>query len=178
MMNIRKIGTLYLLFLFISFIGFIYETILAYLMNFSSLDRGYLNLPLCPIYGFGVILIYSIFNTPKNMKIFKWKIKLNNKNEIYLYLILSALIATLLEFIVGYSFEYFFNIILWEYTSLNFKFNKYCALFPSIIWGLAITVFMNNIFEVIFNKIYKLAKEKMIIISAVSIILIVVDFFF
>ena len=81
----KKICTLYLLFLFVSFIGFTYETLLAIILKFNDLDRGFLNLPLCPIYGSGVILTYLVFNLPKDMRIFKYRISLNKRITVYLY---------------------------------------------------------------------------------------------
>ena len=74
MMIMKKICSLYLVFLFISFIGFLYEYSLAYMLNYD-LDRNFLNLPICPIYGSGIILSYLIFDTPNNMRIFNYKIK-------------------------------------------------------------------------------------------------------
>ena len=49
------------------------------MLNYD-LDRNFLNLPICPIYGSGVIISYLIFDTPKNMRIFNYKIKYNHKN--------------------------------------------------------------------------------------------------
>ena len=170
----KKICSLYLLFIFLSFIGFIYETLLAIILKFNDLDRGFLSLPLCPIYGFGVLLTYLIFNTPDKLKFLNKEIHVNKKNSLYLYFLFSATLATLLEYIVGNFFEKYFDIVLWSY-SLKFDFNKYCSLIPSIIWGLAITVFMNNLFNKLYMFFYKIKKDNLISISLVVTILIVID---
>lgn len=175
MMNMKKIFTLYLLFIFISFVGFLYETLLAYIMQFEDLDRGFLSLPLCPIYGSGVILTYLLFNVPSDMRIFKYHLRYNNKVKIYLYFLLSATLATLLEFIVGFFCEKAFGKILWEYNDLAMSFNKYCSLLPSIVWGLAITIFMNSLFGKLYFKFEKIKLKNMIIFSVISIILIAID---
>lgn len=170
----KKIYTLYLVFILISFIGFTYETILAFCFDFSDKDRGFLSLPLCPIYGLGVIITYLILNTPNNLYFLKYKIKVNKKMSIYLYFLFSALLATLLEGIVGYFFEYFFDKVLWSYNMI-FDFNKYCSLIPSIIWGVAITIFMNNIFMKIYDFIYNRKKSNLLSISIVFTLLIIID---
>ena len=127
----RKICSLYLLFLFISFIGFTYETILAIILKFNDLDRGFLSLPLCPIYGSGVILTYLLFDTPKNMRVVRYKLKSNYKIKIYLYFLFSALVASMLESIIGYFFENKFNVVLWEYSSNEpTGRNQYLELIP------------------------------------------------
>ena len=84
----KKILTLYLVFIFVSFIGFVYETLLAIILRFNDLDRGFLSLPLCPIYGIGVILTYLIFGTPNKIRIFSYRILTNKKIKIYLCIIL------------------------------------------------------------------------------------------
>jgi len=175
MMIMKKILTLYLVFLFISFIGFLYETLLAFFLQFDDLDRGLLSLPLCPIYGTGVVITYLIFNLPYDMRIFKYHLRYNNKLKKYIYFLLSAILATLLELIVGMFFEKVLGKVLWEYDGLVFTFNKYCSLLPSIIWGLAIKIFIYNLFEIIYKKLNKIKLKNMIIITIVSLILIIID---
>ena len=175
MMIMKKILTLYLVFIFVSFIGFVYETLLAIILQFDDLDRGFLTLPLCPIYGMGVILTYLVFGLPYELRIFSYKILLNKKIKIYLYFVFSLVLATLLELVVGYSFEKIFNKILWDYSSMSLSFNKYCSLIPSLCWGLAITIFMNNIFEKLYNKIYKIRLDIQTAISIFISIMITID---
>ena len=171
----RKICSLYLLFLFMSFIGFTYETILAIILKFDDLDRGFLSLPLCPIYGSGVILTYLLFDIPKNMRILKYKIKSNYKIKVYLYILFSAIIATILELIIGTFFEQKFNIVLWAYGNDMLTFNRYCALIPSLFWGISITIFMSSFFTKIYNKIYNFKLENIYSISITFTIFILLD---
>ena len=176
MMIMKKTCTLYLVFILISFIGFSYETILAIIFDFSDIDRGFLRLPLCPIYGSGVIITYLLFGTPKNLKIINRKIKCSKKVSIYIYFLLSAVLASILEYLIGNYFEKQFNIVLWSYN-YKLNFDKYCSLVPSIGWGIAITLFMNYLFDNIYLKIYKIKKDNLIIISITTFLLILVDFF-
>ena len=177
MMIMKKICSLYLVFLFISFIGFLYEYSLAYMLNYD-LDRNFLNLPICPIYGSGIILSYLIFDTPNNMRIFNYKIKYNKKVKLYLYFLFTAISATILEYLIGTYFEKVFNKELWNYNELLFTFNKYCSLIPSIGWGLLITIFMNIYFERIYKRINSFKLESLLIISISSLLLILIDLIF
>lgn len=172
----KKICSLYLLFIFLSFIGFLYETLLAIIFQFENLDRGFLSLPLCPIYGFGVLFTYLIFSTPDRLRFLNIEIQVNKKISLYLYFIFSATLATLLELIVGYFFEKYFNIVLWSYD-LKLDFNKYCSLIPSIIWGLAITIFMNSLFNKLLHCFYKIKKENLLSFSIVITLFILIDLF-
>ena len=175
MMIMKKILTLYLVFILVSFIGFIYETILAVIIELENIDRGFLTLPLCPIYGFGVILTYLILDIPINIKLFKYRFNVNRRIKFYLYFLLSALFASILEIIVGYSFEYLFDKVLWEYSGMILSFNKYCSLFPSICWGIVITLFMHNIFPYLYNRIIRINFEIKISFSIAITIFIFID---
>ena len=46
----------FLWFLFYSFVGWMYESILVSCQQHRLVNRGFLNGPLCPIYGTGAIL--------------------------------------------------------------------------------------------------------------------------
>ena len=119
-----------------------------------------------------------MFSTPKEMRIIKYRIKFNDKVKIYLYFLFTALSATLLEYIIGTTFELLFNKELWNYGELLFTFNKYCSLIPSIGWGLLITIFMNVYFNRLYNKFYSLKKEYLLVISISTLIIILIDFLF
>ena len=177
MMIMKKICSLYLVFLLISFVGFLYEYSLAYMLNYD-LDRNFLNLPICPIYGSGVIISYLVFDTPKNMRIFNYKIKYNHKIKLYLYFLFTSISATILEYIIGTYFEKVFDIVLWNYNELLFTFNKYCSLIPSIGWGILITIFMNIYFDRIYSRFYNYRLESLIIITLPSLIFILIDLIF
>ena len=59
--------TEYLLMFFLaSFIGWLYEIICVYVVFGKYLDRGVLHIPCCPIYGFGMLILFFIFRKRKN----------------------------------------------------------------------------------------------------------------
>ena len=53
-----------LLFLSVSFFGWVFETIVCFVQSGRISDRGFLTLPFCPIYGFPVCVIYFLLGTP------------------------------------------------------------------------------------------------------------------
>ena len=52
---------LFLYFIIYSVIGWIYESILCSVLERKLVNRGFLNGPLCPIYGTGAMLILLVF---------------------------------------------------------------------------------------------------------------------
>jgi len=117
--------TLYYLNIFFVFsiIGFILETILI-----KDYQSGILYLPWTPIYGIAVLVALPIQK--------KLSVMYKKPMEIFLFLILTMIILSGLEFIAGYSIEYIFNKIYWNYDFLKFNIGRYIALEMAIIWGL------------------------------------------
>lgn len=60
-MNWLTLDKIFLCFLLYSFIGWLWETVLNIVQKRRFVDRGILNGPLCPIYGFGALIaIYAL----------------------------------------------------------------------------------------------------------------------
>ncbi len=83
----------FLWFLFYSFVGWMYESILVSCQQHRLVNRGFLNGPLCPIYGTGAILGVAILG--------------NVHNPIIIFLI-SMVGATILEYTTSWVMEQLF----------------------------------------------------------------------
>ena len=53
----ENIINLFLYFVFYAFLGYICEVIYCSILNKKLTNRGYLYSPICPIYGFGALLV-------------------------------------------------------------------------------------------------------------------------
>lgn len=94
----------FLWFLFYSFVGWMYESILVSCQQHRLVNRGFLNGPLCPIYGTGAILGVAILG--------------NVHNPIIIFLI-SMVGATILEYTTSWVMEQLFHARWWDYS--NFR---------------------------------------------------------
>ena len=125
----RRLMTLYtaaLLFLIWSFLGWAMEVCVHTIKMGKYSDRGFLNSPVCPIYGFGALIL---------------RIGLGGvADNIPLVFALSMVICTLFELIVGVAMRKLFNNIWWDYTDEKFNFHGYICLKVSLEWGLLGTV--------------------------------------
>ncbi len=145
----------------LSFFGWIWETILANFILQNPNDRGFLMLPLCPIYGFAIIFTYLFFGTPKKMQLFGKEIFPTKPFlRYFLYFLLSVLSATAIELLTGLFFDQAFHIRLWNYIGYFRSLGGYVAIFPSLGWGVAITVFMGTIWEPLFQKIQTIPTKR------------------
>lgn len=126
-----------LFFLVYSVIGWVTEVIYQAVSKGLVVNRGFLNGPVCPIYGFGslfVILLvkalgldYSSFSTD---------------TEVF---ILGMLLSTMLELVGGYALLKIFHARWWDYSTKPFNYHGYICLEFSIIWGFGILVVVRKI---------------------------------
>ena len=108
-------------FVFYSFIGWLYETILTTAVWGHFADRGMLHLPICPIYGSCAIVLIFIFRKLKSVPVI---------------FILGTLLTTAAELAASYFLEIFTDKRLWDYDSWAFNFQGKIALGSSIIFGI------------------------------------------
>ena len=88
------------------------------------INRGFLNGPLCPIYGFGALgVIYFLTDIAKT-------------NKLVLFFG-SVFIATALELVGGFILEKIFHKKWWDYSEMRYNIGGYICLEFSILWGLA-----------------------------------------
>jgi uncharacterized membrane protein len=113
-----------------AFFGWCVEVAFHAVTSGRFVNRGFLNGPVCPIYGVGMImLIFSLGSLA---------------DHIILLFLGSFLLTSLLEFITGFILEKVFHDKWWDYTNEPFNIKGYVCLSFSIRWGLG-AVFMLKI---------------------------------
>ncbi len=172
------------MFTIISFIGFLIETVYCSINEGKLVDRGFLTLPLCGLYGTAVLFLDVILGNPidnrfltylKNKKIPKW---LGIILSIFSYVVLSAIIATTIELVVGVFFDKVANTKLWDYSAISYNLDGYICLPFSIIWGFLCTFIMAAVFYPIEKQVVKIKEKPLIIIGTVMVAVIAVDLAF
>lgn len=105
------------------FFGWCAEVIFAAVRERRFVNRGFLNGPICPIYGLGVTLVVSLLMDFR-------------ENSVLLY-IASVILVTVLEGVTGYLLEKIFHARWWDYSNMPLNIGGYvCPLF-SMVWGIA-----------------------------------------
>lgn len=127
-----------LLFLFFvySFLGWVLETVSVAVSRKKIVNRGFLNGPLCMIYGVtAVILTVSLPPLEDNI----------------VFLILgSTIYATVIELLAGKFLEKFYHGRWWDYSNKRWNFDGYVCFSHSVFWGLlgvAVTKWLNPFLE-------------------------------
>ena len=113
-----------LMFLFFIFcnIGWVIESSIESLYRKRFINRGFLNGPYIPIYGFGGMTILICC--------------MPFQHNGFLVYIVGVLSCTALEFFVGWVMETIFQKQFWDYSMLKFTYKNRISLIPSLFWGL------------------------------------------
>lgn len=126
-----------LIFFWYCFLGWIWEccyvsTVQAYKKKkFTWINRGFLNGPLIPIYGFAALSIL-LATIPM-------------KESLILIFIMGALAATVMELVTGSLMERIFRVKYWDYSHLPLNYRGYISLFTSLFWGFLATILVRVI---------------------------------
>ena len=138
----KKLPRAYLYFIYFivfAFIGWLIETAYSFYSLGHFTKRGFLYGSLCPIYGWGAIILIMFFSTykKKNFKLF----------------IYSAIIFTLFEYLVSFGMEALFSLKWWDYTEEFMNLNGRVSIFYSFAWGIIAILVINFIYPFFKKKI-------------------------
>jgi uncharacterized membrane protein len=103
------------------FLGWVFESAYVSLRKRHFVNRGFLQLPLLPLYGTGAVMML-------------W-LSLPLKDNLILVYLAGVLGATVLEYVTGWGMEQLFKIKYWDYSDQRFNFHGYICLSSSIAWG-------------------------------------------
>lgn len=121
----------WLLFFFIyCFIGWVIESTYVSVRSLHFVNRGFLRLPLLPLYGSGAIIML-------------W-LSLPVKGNLLLVFLFGMAGASVLEYATGYVMERLFKMKYWDYTNNPFNINGYVCLGTSLAWGL-LTILLTEV---------------------------------
>ncbi|MEG0962162.1 MAG: hypothetical protein RSF88_04780 [Lachnospiraceae bacterium] len=149
------------IFLIYAFLGWCTEVAYAALCTGKFVNRGFLNGPVCPVYGCGMLLVIVIL-TPL-------------KEHFLILFIGSLLLTTGIEFVTGFLLEKIFHNQWWDYSKEPFNICGYVCLKFSILWGLACTFIMDIIHPTIYSIIKLVPKIPGIVLLAIFCIVFGID---
>lgn len=139
-MNIDEVKIYVLVFFIYAFAGWIMETTSISIRNKKFVNRGFLIGPVCPIYGYGVVLVSLLLQ--------------KYQNDIIVTFFMSIIICGFLEYFTSYFMEIIFKARWWDYSQRKFNINGRVCLENLVLFGLASCV--NNICnKSIYNKTFK-----------------------
>lgn len=143
-------------FLIYSFFGWCLEVVYQAIEHGKFINRGFLNGPYCPIYGFGVIIVTGALDPIKS-------------NAVVLFFG-SVLLTSMLEFITGFVLEKIFHMHWWDYSEEKFNIRGYICLKFSLLWGVACIIVVRIIHPAVSVFVDKFPATAGIVIISVYMI--------
>lgn len=132
------------MFFLYGFLGWVLEVAFFGVTERQFVNRGFLNGPICPIYGVGGTVVILCL-TPL-------------KGSFPLLFIGSVIVTSLLEWLTGYVLEKIYHIRWWDYSDKKFNLGGYICPQFSFYWGIACTALMYFIHPMLYDSvIFKLS---------------------
>lgn len=150
-----------LLFFIYSFLGWCVEVAFVAITARRVENRGFLNGPVCPIYGCGMLGVLAAL-TPY-------------RDNLILLFIGGFIICTAVELFGGWVLDKIFHMRWWDYTKNKFNIGGYVCLRFSIMWGLGVVAVMKLVHPPIFALVRKLPKIAGIIIISILVTIFAID---
>ncbi len=160
-----------LYFFLYSFCGWLMETVLCSVRERRFVNRGFLNGPLCPIYGCGVTLI-MIFLLPVRNGLSMLGL------AIPIVFIVGTLLASIVEFVTSWLMEKLFHARWWDYSHIRYNLGGRICLPISLAWGALATLFVyvvQPLLERLVHNLYEWNGQLPWILAAVLTALFLVD---
>lgn len=150
------------IFIIYAFLGWCSEVAFAAVNKGKFVNRGFLNGPVCPIYGVGMLIVVLCL----------W----NLRDRPLLLFLGSALLTTALEFVTGFVLERFFHDKWWDYSDMPFNIKGYVCLKFTILWGLAASFIIGAVHRFVYMLIVKTPFVLGVILLAVFSAAFIADF--
>ncbi len=110
-----------LLFYLYCFFGWCFESTYVSLHEHRFVNRGFVRLPLLPIYGSGALCILLICLPYRGIPAAVF--------------VLGIIFPTILEYITGWAMEAMFKMRYWDYSNQKCNLRGYICLSSSLAWG-------------------------------------------
>lgn len=119
------------------FLGWCTEVCYASLRERRFVNRGFLNGPICPVYGVGVGIVVFL-------------LAFQDWGLVSLYVVSTGLVTTI-EGVTGYLMDKIFHHKWWDYSNQPLNIGGYVCLMFSLAWGIACVLIVRVIHPVIYR---------------------------
>ena len=126
-------------FLIYSCLGWCLEVIYAAVTTGNLINRGFLNGPVCPIYGFGMVIVLFAL-TPLS-------------HSLLLLYLGGVILPSALELVGGWALYRLYHTRWWDYSDYPFNIGGYICLEFSLLWGVGTLIVMKLVHPIIADAV-------------------------
>ena len=147
-------------FMLYSVIGWVYESIFCSIQQRRLVNRGFLNGPLCPIYGAGAILVLFLVGSLRNP---------------VLIFLAGALATGVLEYVTSWLLEKLFHARWWDYEDWRFNLHGRVCLAGVTAFGAMSVILIKGIHPLVAALTARMPPGALMTTAGVLLLLLLVD---
>ena len=150
-------------------VGWGVEVAFAAVTTRQLVNRGFLNGPICPIYGFGMVaLVTAMQLLPKPEQTGE------GANTVLVFFV-GMFITTLIELVGGWVLFKLFHTRWWDYSMYRFNLGGYICPQFSLLWGLGSVLMVKVVHPLVAGLSMPLPGVPLLIVDAVLLVVFGVD---
>ena len=162
--------SLFIWFTIYSFLGWVWETSFCSIRAGHFINRGFLNGPVIPVYGFGAVFVLTALSfasplLPTHLPYI----------DIPLVFLSGMVICTLLEYVTAVILESAFHIRWWDYSKQKFNFQGRICLKSALFFGLMSVVIIYIVQPLVSQVTVNIPAEIANPLALIFLVLFVVD---
>ena len=150
-MTLQIIYTILEYFLVFSFLGWCVEVAYQAVSKGLVVNRGFLNGPVCPIYGFGVLAVFFLLQITGDGEFYE-----QNALKVFIF---GVVLATAVELFGGWILDKAFHARWWDYSDRPFNLNGYICLQFSIIWGMSVLLVVRAVYPILSSILVRIPQN-------------------
>lgn len=154
-------ATIFLYFIIYAFLGWVCESVYKSIFRKKIINSGFLNGPICPIYGVGALLIIYLLTPVQNNPI--------------LVFILGVLSTSVLEYFTSWLLEVLFHMSWWDYSKHKFNINGRVCLLNATMFGLMSLFVMYIAHPFTASIVAKVSMNVQSLLAGILLLLIIMD---
>lgn len=141
--------------------GWIVESIYCSTLNRKIINRGFLNGPICPVYGIGAVVVI--------LSLYKYR------GHIVMLFLLSVILTSIIEYLTSMILEKLFKTRWWDYSNHKYNIKGRVCLLNSTLFGILSLIIVNIVHPNIIKFIDKIDMSILYVLLSLAIILTIAD---
>ena len=150
-------------------VGWGVEVAFAAVTTRQLVNRGFLNGPICPIYGFGMVALVSV------MQLLPKPEQTGEGANTVLVFFVGMFITTLIELVGGWVLFKLFHTRWWDYSMYRFNLGGYICPQFSLLWGLGSVLMVKVVHPLVAGLSMPLPGVPLLMVDAVLLVVFGVD---
>ncbi|MEG2144678.1 MAG: putative ABC transporter permease [Oscillospiraceae bacterium] len=137
--------TVFLWVMIYSFVGWVYESTLCSITGRKLVNRGFLNGPICPIYGFGAVATVFFLQS-------------SAEGNVAVLFVAGAVLTCTLEYITSWAMEKLFQTRWWDYSHFKFNINGRVCLEGALAFGFMAVLLLKLFHPIVAGLVEKIPR--------------------